>query len=108
MNLKRWIPTVRAALAVATLGAVAGTALAATAEPSGLDPELAAKVARERAKQNRRGAELGDAGGNDKGGCGQVDIGNDNSKDRSAASRVIERNRTVIVTGPVINAARCR
>ncbi len=38
--------------------------------------------------------------------CGKVDIGNDdNSK---GSSRIAERQKTVIVTGNVINTANCR
>lgn len=97
-------------LAIAAIAAmVSATANAASAEPSGLDPELAAKVARERLKQSQRGAQSGNGkGGGGDSSCGQVDIGNDNPNDRSAASRLNQRSKTVIVTGPVINAARCR
>lgn len=112
MTTHRTIGKALAALAAAAIVATSGTAHAASADPTGLDPEVAAKVAREKIKQTQRGAQFRDGGGDAGGGrndkCGQVDIGNDNSKDRSAASRLNERSRTVVVTGPVINAARCR
>lgn len=90
-------------LAVALAVSAAGGARAASAEPSGLEPELASKIAREKLKQSRRGA-----GGSDASQCGSVDIGNDDPGDRRASRRLNERSRTVIVTGDVINAARCR
>ena len=40
--------------------------------------------------------------------CGSVDIGNNTNDSRSARNRVNPRETTVIVTGPVINAARCK
>jgi hypothetical protein len=89
----------------------AGVAVGATAEPTGLDPDVAAKVAREKIKQTQRAARHGGRDGGGKGGggqCGQVDIGNDDSGDKRASKKLNERSRTVIVTGDVINAARCR
>jgi hypothetical protein len=101
-----------AGLLAAAVLALAGTGAQAAAEPSGLDPELSAKVARERMKQTARARDLDTGGGGGPGagnaGCGQVDIGNDSPGNRTAAQRLNERNKTVIVTGPVINAARCR
>jgi len=91
-------------------------ATAAQSMPYDLDPGLAAKLAKEKVKQRgprRRSADYGsrNSGGNaGSDNCGQVDIGNSNSSGQrqTAAERFRERNRTVIVTGPVINAARCR
>lgn len=90
-------------------------ATAAQSMPYDLDPGLAAKLAKEKVKQRgprRRSSHYGtrnSGGGAGDGACGQVDIGNSNSGGRqTAAERFRERNRTVIVTGPVINAARCR
>jgi hypothetical protein len=103
----RYLGSVLATAAIAAI--VSGTAHAASADPSGLEPELAAKVARERLKQPQRGTQSGSGkGGGGDSSCGQVDIGNDNPNDRSAASRLNERSKTVIVTGDVINAPRCR
>jgi hypothetical protein len=84
----------------------ASPALAASAEPSGLDPEMAAKVAREKVKQRANRQRGGNAGNGSSDRCGYVDIGNDNTE-RSASRRLSDRSRTVIVTGDVINAARC-
>ena len=91
-------------------------ATAAQSMPYDLDPGLAAKLAKEKVKQRgprRRSSHYGSRNSGSNAGsdnCGQVDIGNSNSNGRrqTAAERFRERNRTVIVTGPVINAARCR
>jgi len=91
-------------------------ATAAQSVPYDLGPGMAAKLAKEKVKQRgprRRSADYGsrNSGSNaDSAGCGQVDIGNSssNGQRQTAAERFRERNRTVIVTGPVINAARCR
>lgn len=48
-------------------------------------------------------------GGNKSGSssdCGKVDIGNDD--DKKGSSRIAERQKTVIVTGNIINTANCR
>jgi hypothetical protein len=37
-----------------------------------------------------------------------VDIGNDDPDDRRASRKLNERSKTVIVTGDVINMAKCR
>ena len=91
-------------------------ATAAQSQPYDLGPGLSAKLAKEKLKQRgprRRSSDYGTRNSGDgagDGACGQVDIGNSNSSGQrqSAAQRFRERNKTVIVTGPVINAARCR
>jgi len=85
---------------------------AAESDPLDLDPNHQALVAREKIKQRgatrrtdaRRGLQQN---GNDS-NCGSVDIGNNIEDSRSARGRVNPRDTTVIVTGPVINAARCK
>lgn len=89
-------------------------AAAAEAEILDLDPNHQAMVARQKLKdrgQTRRSdARLGQGrnGGGDDSQCGSVDIGNKNNNNQSARNRVNPRDTTVIVTGPVINTARCR
>jgi hypothetical protein len=100
---------------VSLVGAIGGFHLAgfaADSEPVDLDPNHQALVAREKIKQRgasrrtdaRRGLQENGADAN----CGTVDIGNSTDDSRSARGRVNPRDTTVIVTGPVINAARCR
>lgn len=106
----------RIALAVLIGGAVGAVPLLASAadsEPLDLDPNLQALVAREKIKQRgatrRTDARAGlQQNGRQDSNCGSVDIGNNASDSRSARSRVNPRDTTVIVTGPVINAARCK
>lgn len=71
-----------------------------------VDPGLQAKIAREKLKQTRASSG-GDAGGASNNGCGQIDIGNDDSSKRGS-NQVSQRDKTVIVTGPVINATKCQ
>lgn len=52
-------------------------------------------------RQNRNNRSSG--GGDD---CGKVDIGNDD--DKKGSSRIAERQKTVIITGNIINNANCR
>ncbi len=97
-----------AAIAISLLPGLSKPVHAAQSEIYDLDVDLQSKVAREKVKQRgpRRGS------GEDKGGnsdnCGQVDIGNNDGSNNSARGRINPRGQTVIVTGPVINAARCR
>jgi hypothetical protein len=97
---------VRCALAC-SLSAFAISGLAASSEPHDIDPEYASKVARERLKQRQQMSMRGGAAAGNNDQCGQVDIGNQDGKP-SAGRRVNPRETTVIITGPVINAARCR
>lgn len=89
------------------LSVLHGYAHAASAEPTELEPEWQAKVARERLKQNQANAGVAREGAGRNSGCGQIDIGNsDNS--RKGAGSINAKEKTVIVTGPVINATNCR
>lgn len=104
-----------AALGLAGVMSAAQPAHAAQSMPYDLDPGLAAKLAKEKVKQRgprRRSADYGTRNSGSNAGddaCGQLEIGNSNNNGRmTAAERFRERNRTVIVTGPVINAANCR
>lgn len=111
-------PIVGAFVALGLL-ALLGTPVPANAAqsiPYDLDPGMAAKLAKEKVKQRgprRRSSDYGSRNSADSATpdtCGQVDIGNSGStgQRQSAAQRFRQRNQTVIVTGPVINAARCR
>jgi hypothetical protein len=108
-----------AALAITLILPLPTPTSAAESEPLDLEPNHQAMVARHRIKDrtgprqgvNRNMADDGDGAGNSRNrnqDCGSVDIGNSNSNDRSARNRVNPREQTVIVTGPVINTARCR
>lgn len=62
------------------------------------------KEGREIAAAKRQGGGSKDAGSN--ANCGSVDIGNDSNN--KGSSRIAERQKTVIVTGNIINTANCR
>jgi len=97
---------------VVAIGSFHLPGFAADAEPIDLDPNLQALVAREKIKQRgatrRTDARRGLQENGDDSKCGSVDIGNSTDDSRSARNRVNPRDTTVIVTGPVINAARCK
>jgi hypothetical protein len=97
---------------VGTIWSIPGPVSAAESEPLDLDPNHQALVAREKIKQRgttrRTDARQGLQQNGRDSNCGSVDIGNNTSDSRSARNRVNPRDSTVIVTGPVINAARCK
>ncbi len=86
-------------------------AFAAGTETLELDPLLAAKVAKEKAKAGAASAKAGGkadkAGG--KGDCG-VNIGNVDSGKAGPGQRPLigPRENTVVITGPVINLGKCK
>jgi hypothetical protein len=77
---------------------------AARADVVDMDEKDRALVAKETLKQNRQ-QKSGKNGSN--AGCGQVDIGNDSSS-KKGSSQIADRQKTVIVTGNVINTANCK
>lgn len=101
---------------VAILGfALAGLPAAARAagtEMLDLDPILAAKVAKEKAKAGAAGAAKGTTGNADKsvtagrGECG-INIGNVDSG-KGPGKVASPRDNTVVITGPVINLGKCK
>ena len=82
---------------------------AANADPMDIDPNLQAKIAREKLKQTRGsgGSKMENGMSNQNSGCGQVDIGNSDPNPKGSRA-MSQREKTVIVTGPVINATKCR
>jgi len=75
----------------------------ARAEAVDMDEKDRALVAKETLKQNKNKAN-GKAGSN--ANCGQVDIGNDAPK--TGSQQIADRQKTVIVTGNIINTANCK
>jgi hypothetical protein len=78
----------------------------ARSEVLDLEEKDRALVAKEGVKQRREQGNMSRKSGKGDPNCGSVDIGNDN--DKKGSSRIAERQKTVIVTGPVINTANCR
>ena len=107
----------RAGRTIATLLAAAlacgpVVAQAAGTEMLDLDPILAAKVAKEKAKAGAAGAAKGGKRNADRtttagqGECG-VNIGNVDSG-KGPGKVATPRDNTVIITGPVINLGKCK
>ena len=100
-----------AALTLCLIAAVGSPVLAqqkARSETLDMEDKDRALVAKESVKQRRDSkANAGKSGGGSNAQCGSVDIGND-SKDKKGSSQIAERQKTVIVTGNVINTANCK
>ena len=111
-SLPPWLTRLAVAALIGGIGGVPIVVSAADSDPLDLDPNHQALVAREKIKQRgatrRTDARQGQQRNGQDSNCGSVDIGNNNSDSRSARNRVNPRDSTVIVTGPVINAARCK
>ena len=100
------------AASAAILLGVPAVAISATAEPADIDLELAAKIAREKAKIKRDQHEAGidsplGGTGSSLNECGSVNIGNVNNEGNRIGA--VPRNNTVVITGPVINVGnKCK
>ncbi len=101
----------RGGLAALLLSA-SSPAFCVNAEPADMDVDLAAKVAREKAKIKRDQHEAGKdsllgSAESASADCGSVNIGNvSNDKGRIGA---VPQNNTVVITGPVINVGnKCK
>jgi hypothetical protein len=81
-------------------------------EAPDLDPDISAKILKEKAKRNPGATPAGNSGGSNSSssGCGQVNINsNDNSKKKiSGIGDIMGNKSTTIVTGDVINMANCK
>lgn len=111
MNPKQRLARLAACLLIA-----AGSAHAAppvvNPEPLDLDPDITAKLLKEKSKRSTiadgmRSGRSASAGGSSE--CGTVNINsNNNSKSNSGIREMFGKQSTTIVTGPVINAANCK
>ena len=82
-------------------------------EQMDLDPDISAKILKEKAKRNPGATPAGNstAGAGGSSGCGQVNINSANSSDKKSASGLSEmfgKQSTTVITGPVINMANCK
>lgn len=113
----KWVLAISASswLRLATAALVLGSSIqthAASAEAVDLDPELAAKVAREKARIKRDQHQAGKDGVpmgrmETTGECGSVNVGNVNSNPNRIGG--VPRSNTVVITGPVINVGnKCK
>ena len=78
-------------------------------EQMDLDPDITAKILKEKSKRNS----MGEAGGGDVGSssskdCGTVNINSSDKKSNSGIKDMFAKPSTTIITGPVINMANCK
>jgi len=97
----------RAVLVLVALSVSLQAAMAAEAVPLDIGPGLRAKIAREKGKQMRQRA-MGQAADGSDAECGSISIGNADSDAQKARQRLNPRDTTIIITGDLINTARCR
>lgn len=94
-------------------GAASATSPAGATDTMDLDPVMAAKVAKEKAKAGAGAASQGKSLSSDKAtvsgvdDCG-VNIGNVDTGKAGAKGVAGPRENTVIITGPVINLGKCK
>jgi len=81
------------------------------AEPADLDPDLTAKILKEKAKRNPGAQQAGNSGGGTSSNCGSVNINSPDPKDKKSSGGIAEmmgNKSTTVVLGPVINMANCK
>ena len=80
------------------------------AEPMDLDADISAKIFKEKARQRTASGDSG-SGGSPSGSsseCGTVNINSNDKKSNSGVKEMFGKQSTTIVTGPVINMAKCK
>ena len=84
-------------------------------EQMDLDPDITAKILKEKAKRDPSAMPAGNSGSSGSSGsssnCGQVNIGNSGTPDKKSISgldSMFGKQTTVVVQGPVINTANCK
>ena len=101
-----------AAIAAALLFAAAHAAPPqVNAEPMDLDADINAKIFKEKARQASRNSQSGGSGdvaGGSSSDCGSVNINSNDKKSNSGIKDMFGKQSTTIVTGPVINMAKCK
>jgi hypothetical protein len=77
-----------------------------------LDPDITAKILKEKAKRNPGAMQAGNSGGGSgSGNCGSVNINSSDPKDKKSSGGIKEmmgNKSTTVVLGPVINMANCK
>ena len=78
-------------------------------EQMDLDPDIMAKIFKEKSKRNTSGqAAAGSPGGSGSKDCGTVNIASNEKKSNSGIGNIMGKQTTVVVTGDVINMANCK
>lgn len=105
---KRYLPIclLTFVLAAHVTPAAAQSKSNARSEALDIDDKDRALVAKETVKQNKQQRDKSGKSSSNA-NCGQVDIGNDSSS-KKGSSQIADRQKTVIVTGNVINTANCK
>jgi len=87
--------------------AVTGTRMAhaATPDPQEIDDDLRAKIQKEKNKTRSLGNRFGSYDAMKNNGACDINIGNE--PEQKGAHSIAQRDRTVIVEGPVINTGKC-
>ena len=102
-----------AGLAVLSLFAIAhASPPTVNPEQMDIDPDMQAKIMKEKSKRSS----VGDAGGGGVGGssssskddCGSVNINSNDKKSNSGIKDMFGKQSTTIVTGSIINMAKCK
>ncbi|MEO8104281.1 MAG: hypothetical protein ABI790_17340 [Betaproteobacteria bacterium] len=74
-----------------------------------LDPDIQAKIMKEKSKRNTSGdAAAGTPGSSSSKDCGTVNINSTDKKSNSGIKDMFGKQSTTIITGPVINMANCK
>ena len=80
-------------------------------EQMDLDPEMQAKIMKEKSKRSSVGEAGGGAVGEKSGSkddCGSVNINSNDKKSNSGIGQIMGKSTTTIVTGSIINMAKCK
>ena len=81
-------------------------------EQMDIDPDMQAKIMKEKSKRSSvgeaGGGAIGESGSKDKDECGNVNINSNEKKSNSGIGAIMGKSTTTIVTGPIINMARCK
>ena len=80
-------------------------------EQMDIDPDMQAKIMKEKSKRSSVGEAGGGAVGEKGGGkddCGSVNINSNEKKSNSGIGQIMGKSTTTIVTGSIINMAKCK
>src|SRR5258706_6882173 len=79
------------------------------AEQMDLDPDIMAKILKEKSRRNSDGnAAGGGIAGSSSKDCGTVNINSNDKKSNSGIKDMFGKQSTTVITGPVINMANCK
>ena len=100
---------IRSALGIAAFSIFASAQSAppvVNPEQMDLDPDILAKINKEKSKRDSSALASGGSGSSKD--CGTVNINSNEKKSNSGIGSMIAKPTTTIITGPVINMANCK